>query len=287
MFNKGKLLVIGLLGISIIFTGCGTSNTADAKSSLKTAAEKMKAAKSYEMDMVLTMNTSIKDEGTLNMTTSVHEKSIIKPELVKQIDSVVEMSKNGQSYNTEMQQYIIKEDSQYMMYSGADGFWAKAPIEGLEETEKILKSSLSDVLGDLEMIEDISFADEKEINGVECKRIKVNLTNEEFDKTLSGLNAADTMGIDMASLDSTSNTSGDTGSIPIYYYVSKKSGEILGFDVDASEQLRKSIEMADQKEYEFEELKMTIECRISNIDKVSEITLAEEAKSAVEVSLTE
>lgn len=63
-----------------------------------------------------------------------------------------------------------------------------------------------------------------------------------------------------------SHTSEDIVNMPIYYYVSKKSGKILGFNVDASERLRKIIEMTSETEYEFEEVKLTVERRIRNID---------------------
>lgn len=288
MFKKSKLFVVGLLGTSIFFTGCNSSDKVDAKSVLKTASEKMNAAESYAMTMTMTMDASVKDQGTLSMTMNTDAKCIVKPDFTYQMDSTIDMAMDGESQNITMQQYIVKEDSQYVMYTGAMGFWGKTPMAGLEEAEAMIQNPTADVAGYLEKIEDISFSGEKEVKGIECQEIKVNLTKEYFDETLSKLDLLDSLGVDEATLDSTVNALEDIDSLPVYYYVGKESGELVGCNMDMSDLLKKVIvATTGESEDQIGEFKVTVEMTFDNVNGVSEITLPEEAKSAEEVLLTE
>lgn len=287
MISKSKLFVAGVLGVSMIFTGCNTSNKADAKSVLKSASEKMNTAKSYEMDMSMTMDASVAEQGTLSMKMITDAKCMANPEFAFQMDSTIDMDMDGESQSIEMQQYVVKEDSQYVMYTGTMGFWGKTPLAGLEEAEAMMQNPTADIDAYLAGIEDISFSGEKSINGIDCQEIKVNLTKEYFDETLSDLNVLDTLGVDAASLDSTLSAMEGMEDLPIYYYVGKESGELVGCSMDMSELLKKVIEAtAGETENQFEDFKVVMELTFDNINGVAEVVLPEEAKTAQEVALT-
>lgn len=285
MFKKSRLLVTGLLGLSMFFTGCGANEKENAKDVLKSASTKMSEAESYEMNMTMSMNMT-QGEENLNMDMETAAKCILKPELAFQMDSTIDMAIAGESQNITMQQYLIKEDSQYTLYTGTMGMWGKMPMAGLEEAEAMLQDPNASLEKYLETIEDISFSGEKTVNGVDCKEIKVNLTKEYFNEVLGNVDILNTMGMDETALNTTLDAINGVENLPVYYYVGKDSGELVGCNMDMSD-LMKKVVLATTGESEdlVSELKVVMDMTFGNMNGVSEITLPEEAKSAVEMNL--
>lgn len=295
MFKKGKVLLTGLVGVSMIFTGCnassqaGSGKAADAKEVLKTAAEKMNEVESYGMDMTMTMVMEAKDQGTVNMTTDADAKIMLKPELAYQMDSKIDMDVAGEKQSVDMQMYLVKEEDQYTLYTGMMGMWGKASIASAEEAEQeMMQNPAADIEGYLSSIEDISFSGEKTINGIDCQEIKINLTKDYFDDVLGQVDLSSSLGLDEATLNSTLDTLSGVDSLPIYYYVGKESGEMVGYNMDMSELMKKvMVATAGVTEDQLGEFKVSMEIEIKDVNGVSEIVLPEEAKTAMEVSLTE
>ena len=295
MFKKGKVLLTGLVGVSMIFTGCnassqaGSGKAADAKEVLKTAAEKMNEVESYGMDMTMTMVMEAKDQGTVNMTTDADAKIMLKPELAYQMDSKIDMDVAGEKQSVDMQMYLVKEEDQYTLYTGMMGMWGKTPIASVEEAEQeMMQNPAADIEGYLSSIEDISFSGEKTINGIDCQEIKINLTKDYFDDVLGQVDLSSSLGLDEATLNSTLDTLSGVDSLPIYYYVGKESGEMVGYNMDMSELMKKvMVATAGVTEDQLGEFKVSMEIEIKDVNGVSEIVLPEEAKTAMEVSLTE
>lgn len=295
MFKKGKVLLTGLVGVSMIFTGCnassqaGSGKSADAKEVLKTAAEKMNKVESYGMDMTMTMVMEAKDQGTVNMTTDADAKIMLKPELAYQMDSKIDMDVAGEKQSVDMQMYLVKEEDQYTLYTGMMGMWGKAPIASAEEAEQeMMQNPAADIEGYLSSIEDISFSGEKTINGIDCQEIKINLTKDYFDDVLGQVDLSSSLGLDEATLNSTLDTLSGVDSLPIYYYVGKESGEMVGYNMDMSELMKKvMVATTGVAEDQLGEFKVSMEIEIKDVNGVSEIVLPEEAKTAMEVSLTE
>ena len=287
MFKKSKLVAVSTLGLSILFSGCGAANKVDAKEVLKAASEKMKEAKSYEMDMTMIMDV-VENEESVSMTMETSGKCIVKPELTFQMDSSMDMSVNGESQNITMQQYVVKEDSQYMMYTNTMGLWGKTPLAGLAEAEAMMQDTHQNLDMYLTTIDDITISGDKAINGIDCNEIKVNITKEYFDEALGNFEMLQTFGYDEATLEATLNALSDLDGLPVYYYVSKESNDLMGCNMDMSELMKKLLTgMSGEEGDSVDELKMMMDITYNNIDGVSEITLPEEASSAVEMPLNE
>ncbi|MBP3889238.1 MAG: LppX_LprAFG lipoprotein [Cellulosilyticum sp.] len=285
MFKKSRLLVTGLLGLSMFFTGCGANEKENAKDVLKSASAKMSEAESYEMNMTMSMNIA-QGEENLNMDMETAAKCVLKPELALQMDSAIDMTIAGESQNITMQQYVVKEDSQYTLYTGTMGIWGKTPMAGLEEAEAMLQDPNASLEKYLETIEDISFSGEKTVNGIDCKEIKVNLTKEYFNEVLDNADMLNTMGMDETSLNTTLDAINGVENLPVYYYVGKNSGELVGCNMDMSDLMKKVVlATTGESEDSVSELKVVMDMTFGNMNGVSEITLPEEAKSAVEMNL--
>lgn len=285
MFKKSRLLVTGLLGLSMFFTGCGANEKENAKDVLKSASAKMSEAESYEMNMTMSMNIA-QGEENLNMDMETAAKCVLKPELALQMDSTIDMTIAGESQNITMQQYVVKEDSQYTLYTGTMGIWGKTPMAGLEEAEAMLQDPNASLEKYLETIEDISFSGEKTVNGIDCKEIKVNLTKEYFNEVLDNVDMLNTMGMDETSLNTTLDAINGVENLPVYYYVGKDSGELVGCNMDMSDLMKKVVlATTGESEDSVSELKVVMDMTFGNMNGVSEITLPEEAKSAVEMNL--
>ena len=124
------------------------------------------------------------------------------------------------------------------------------------------------------------------VNGVDCKEIKVNLTKEYFNEVLGNVDILNTMGMDETALNTTLDAINGVENLPVYYYVGKDSGELVGCNMDMSD-LMKKVVLATTGESEdlVSELKVVMDMTFGNMNGVSEITLPEEAKSAVEMNL--
>lgn len=289
MFKKGRLVVGALLGVSVLCIGCNTNDVAsnasnaqvDAKAVLKAASEKMSTAESFEMNMVMDMDMEVKDQGAMNMKMDMDAKYILNPEITFQIDSNIDMKMGEESQSIPVEQYIVKEDEQYVMYTGTMGSWQKTTMGGLEETEAMIQNPASDVTEYLNTIDDISFAGEKTINGIDCQEIKVNITKEYFEEALSELNILEKVNLDEASLDAALEKMGDIEDLAIYYYVGKETGDFVGYNMDVSELLKKIIELSeDGAEQEVNIIKVAMDVTVDNVNSVEAITLPEEVKIA-------
>ena len=290
MNKKKHVLLAGVLGLSTVLTsltGCGSTGASnDPKALLKTASESFSTTKSYDINLDMVMAMDMKDQGNLDMSMHSTGSIIQKPDLAYQLNSSVDMNIGGQNQTFETVQYVIKEDSNYMMYMNTMDMWTKTPLASAEDVEKMLKSPADNLDMFLEKIDDISIAEELNIEGTDCYSIKVNLTKDYFDAVLSEMDLLSNIGVDEDTLKKSVDTLKDMDALPIYYYVSKENTQLVGMDMDMSSLIKAALlSSEDLTEDQLGDIKTTIHMTVSNLDNVSEIMLPEEAASATEVQM--
>ena len=287
MFKKNHVVLAGVLGISMIMSGCGNSGAAskvDAKEILKTAQTSFKEVKSYDLGIKMDMSMDMKEQGKLDMTMTAEGSMIQSPELKYQLDSKIDMKIGEENQTLETKQYVIKEDTDYMMYMNTMGVWGKTKLAGIEQVESMIKDPAANLDVLLEKIDDVTLAGEENIAGIDCYALKINLTKEYFDTVLGDMDMLSSMGIDQATLKQTLDAIDSVDALPICYYVNKESKQLVGMNMDMGS-LVKSILLStgEVTEEQIGEVKVVMDMTVSNIDGVSEITLPEEAKSAIEM----
>ena len=290
MFKKNNLFAASILGVSMALTGCGASSQAtgtkdvDAKELLKTASTKFAEVKSYEMGMNVAMSMDMKEQGKLDMTMDTNGKMIVNPEMACQLDSSISMKLGDQNQDMTTQQYIVKEDADYTMYAEMLGTWSKTKVGGAEQVEALMQDPSANIDVYLEKIDDITISGEESIEGIDCYALKINLTKEYFDTVLGDMDGLSNLGLDEATISQTIETLEGIDNLPVYYYVSKESSEIVGMNMDMGD-LIKSVLIGSGKvtEDQIGDVKMTMNMTITNVDGVEEVKLPEEAKSAVEM----
>lgn len=284
MFNKSKFLVAGVLGVALALTGCGNSEKVDAKELLKSASSKLSEAKSYEMDMELVLAMEVKDQGTMDMNVAMDTKMIVNPEIAAQMDTTIDMKVDGEGQSLTTEQYIVKEDNQYNVYTNAMDTWSKMSAGNAEEVESLMQDPTTDIDEYLATIDDITISGEEKIDGIDCYAIKVNITKEYFDSVLDDMDLLSNVGLDAETLAQTTETLENVESLPVYYYVGKESGNIVGMNMDMSDLMKSAfIATGATTEEALTNIKVITSLTITNIDGVSEITLPEEAASAIQM----
>lgn len=289
MFKKKNLVFAGLLGLSMSFislTGCGS--VPQPKDLLKAAQTNFKEVKSYDMTMDMTMSIDMKDQGKMDMTLKSNGSIIQSPELKYQVDSNIDMKFGDQTQSMNTTQYIVKEDSDYVMYMNMEDSWVKSKIVDSAQLDKLINDPTANFDVYLDKINDISIEGEEKVAGVDCYKLKVNLTKDYFNTVLEEMDLLSNMGLDEETLNQTIDTLTNADDLPMYYYISKDKKQIVGMDADVSS-LVKSIVLSSGTlpEDSLGDIVVSMRMTISNQNGVSDITLPEEAASAIETQLNE
>lgn len=289
MFKKKNLVFTGLLGLSMSLmslTGCGSAP--QPKDLLKAAQTNFKEVKNYDMTMDMVMSIDMKDQGKMDMTLKSNGSIIQSPELKYQLDSNIDMKFGDQTQSMNTTQYIIKEDSDYVMYMNMEDSWVKSKIADSTQLDKLINDPTANFDVYLDKINDITIEGEEKVADVDCYKIKVNLTKEYFNTVLDDMDLLSNMGLDEETLNQTIDTLTNADDLPMYYYVSKDKKQIVGMDADVSS-LVKSIVLSSGTlpEDSLGDIVVSMHMTISNQNGVSDITLPEEAASAIETQLTE
>jgi len=287
MFKKKNTLLAGLLSLSMSIaslTGCGSAPS--PKELLKSAQTNFKEVTSYDMKLDMNMSVDMKDQGKMDMIMTSNGSIIQSPELKYHVDSNIDMKLGDQSQTMETTQYIVKEDSDYYMYMNMMGSWIKSKIASESELEKLINNPTANFDVFLDKIDDITIDGEESIEGIDCYKVKINLTKEYFNTALGEMDMLSNMGLDEETLNQTIDTLNGTDSLPLYYFISKDKKQIVGMEADISSLVKSALIAAGSVEEDSAgDIVVTMHMTVSNHNGVSDITLPEEAASAVEAQL--
>lgn len=288
MFRKRNLIITALLGVSMACVGCNSDKASNvstkdtnaveeinAKELVQKACKELSSADSYEANTTMAM--SVKGEGeTVDLNMDMDMKVVTKPSLTFQMDTKMGTNQNGQEQSIDMQQFIVEEESGYVLYSGVSGAWTKTPLTGMDQVNELMKNPIDGMEKCLNDIDDITISGDKTINGIDCREVKMNLTKEYFETAFSELGGMDGMGLN---LDESLDALEGIDSLEVFYYISKEDDSLVGCNIDMGEFLKQMLEKTQN--IKADSIDCTMEMIYDNINGVSEITVPEEAKSAM------
>ena len=199
---------------------------------------------------------------------------------------------------TTMETYFVQEGNNYIMYMYSEGTWAKTTLPEDQLSSQMMQMSPADSM-DLYMkhLKEAVKEGEEEIDGVKTDKIKLVASGDMFKELMANMSMDD---LGLGSTDGlTAEVLENFGDLTYYIWVNKEDNSVVKMQMDLSSAMRNMAtamtgenapgEMSDMEKellrQTFENLTMTLDYFVKNINEATDFTLPEEAASAPEMPL--
>lgn len=282
---KKNLLIIGAMSLMLAFTGCGSTNSGEASSTveqkeinpqelLTSVSDKMAEVKSYEANTVMDMKVAAQGQE-VNMNMAMDMKIINSPSMMMQVDSSTEMSMGDQNQNVDIAMYIESADNGYTLYQNLNDVWSKTSIQTEEELEKYITSPKDSVGEYANLADSVTQGEDETVDGVDCYSLEVNIPVSKLGELMSQMGS---MGANAESM-ITNITEGEDFVIELL--VSKEDETLVQVNMDLSEIMKSALKGQEGiEEKDLENITFDMSMKFSNLNGVDEIVIPEEAKKA-------
>lgn len=265
---------------------------ADPKELVLEAEKNMQALENYgfKMDMVMHMDT--KTQGTMDMTMVSDAKMVMKPKMLMQMDSTIDISAGDQNQSMPMTILVEQTDDAIMMYQNVADQWAKTKIGDAADSsmiDELIGNPADNLASYTNNMESATISGEENVDGQDCHKIDLVLTKDALKDVLDSFNGTESLGVDAEAILSDEAALEQIGDLTVTLWVGKDSKTIVKESIDISNIMKLGLQstLAAQglAEDELNDIKVTMDITYVNYETAPEITIPEEAKNAPETAL--
>ena len=259
---------------------------AEVENPIEEALKRMADVTSMEMQMVMNMDMSVEADGekqSVESVTTMDMEYMADPMKIK-MEMFMDM---GEAGSQSMSIYgDVDENGNYMMYMSDGESWYAQEVSEYDLEEYNAQSSMEEKIGDTSAY--VLEGTEK-LNGADVYKYSCTLTGDEMQEALSSSGALDQLSsLGLSASDAYSMLDG-LGELVEYVYVDAETYYVVQYEMDMTEimdalfaaVLEALGEQAEGLTMSISKMELVMTC--SNYNGISDITIPEEALSAVAV----